>query len=53
MDKPDPYAELGDLMHDLERRGVPHVEIIDAAFQLAVMGAVRLCESASFPNFHR
>jgi hypothetical protein len=38
----DVYGELGDLMRDLERRGVPDVEIIDAAFRLAMMGAARI-----------
>jgi hypothetical protein len=42
MDKPDPYAELCALMQDLEARGVPEADVIDAMFRLAVIAAARL-----------
>jgi len=42
MDKPDPYAELSALLQDLEARGVPEADIIDAAFRLSVTAAARL-----------
>ena len=42
MDKSDPYAELCALMQDLEARGVPEADVIDAAFRLAVIAAARL-----------
>jgi|tagenome__1003787_1003787.scaffolds.fasta_scaffold17601003_1 hypothetical protein len=42
MDKPEPYAALSTVMQDLEAQGVPDVEIVDAAFRLALMGAARL-----------
>jgi hypothetical protein len=42
MDKPDPYVELCQVMQDLEVRGVPSADIIDAALKLAVTAGARL-----------
>lgn len=42
MDDIDAYAELRTLMRDLEARGVPVPDIIDAAMRLSIGAASRL-----------
>jgi hypothetical protein len=38
----DPFEELRSLAGELEARGVPNAEIVDACFRLAVTAATRM-----------